>query len=156
MQDINQEFKDAINLYNDNDKRFQPLIEKFEELKKVLESNFVVKYKKIRWYGKSELVTRPALTVQIETKIDHSTGKYLFIRINGLGYVMGIGEYGDLKDRLYFCIGNSFPPSKKRTFVHMTCDIFHSTEYYLEHKITLVQLFSSLIKSYKEHLVQGT
>lgn len=155
MRDINQAFKDAINLHNENEKGFLPLIEHFEELKKVLQSNFLMRQKKSTWYGKTNWVVKPTLNLEIEDKITHSTGKYLFIRINGKGYVMGIGEIGELKDELYFCYG-SMITRKNDVIVHITSSMFGTTDYALENKITLVQLFSFLIKEYNNYLVKGT
>ena len=151
MQNINQEFKDALALHRADELLFLPLIEKFEELKKVLESNFLMKRKEKKWYGKSNWVVQSALNVEIETRINHSTGKYLFIRINGTGYVMGIGQLGELKDRLFFCEGSI--SKRGETIVYITRHMFGTTDYYLENHLTTVQLFSHLIKKYNQYLV---
>ena len=151
---LQQDFADAKALIAADDLLFLPLIEKFEELKKVLQSNFTMKLKEKKWYGKTTWKVEPVLNVDIENKISHSTGKYLFIRINGASYVMGIGQIGELKDRLYFCEGDFSSRSKSKTVVWVFSNNFgFTTDYCLENNLTTVQLFSRLIKNYRQYLV---
>ena len=65
---------------------------------------------------------------------------------------MGIGEIGELKGRLYFINGNSFGCRNDKTVVYITSGMFGISDYCLEDKITNVQLFSSLIKNYKQYI----
>jgi len=150
---LQQDFANAKALNSADELLFLPLIEKFEELKKVIESNFLMKQRESKWYGKTTWVVKPALNVEIENKIDHSTGKYLFITINGRGYVMGLGQLGELKDRVYFCTGNFSSNSTNKTIVHITNTMYNTIDYCLENHLTTVQLFSYLIKEYKNYLV---
>ena len=105
------------------------------------------------WYWFSKKFTRPTISVEIKERISHSSGKYLAITINGYNYVMGLGEIGELKDRLYFIEGSSCLRSKDKTIIHCQYNMFNTYDYCLENKITNVQLFSLLIKEYKEYLV---
>lgn len=148
---LQEEFATAKALHSADELLFLPLIEKFEELKKVLRGNFLMKCKETKWYGKVNWVAKPVISVEIEEKICHRTGQYLFIRINRRGYVIGIGQFGDLKDRLFFCEGGLH--IKGETCVHVVHGMINSIEYCLENHITAVQLFSRLIKEYKKFLV---
>lgn len=152
---LQQDFADAKALHAADELLFLPLLEKFDELKKVLQSNFLMKQKERNWYGKSNWIVKPAINLEIENKIDHSTGKYLFIRINGYGYVMGIGQLGELKDRLYFCVADYNFNTKDKTIVYINNTLFGGTDYCLESHITSVQLFSHLIKKYNCYLVRN-
>lgn len=153
---LQQEFATAKALHSADELLYLPLIEKFEELKKVLRGNFIMKQKDRKWYGKTTWEVKPAIMVDIVEKVNHSTGKYLFIRINGCGYVMGIGQLGELKDRLYFCEGSSLMTSHGKTIVHITSHMFGwTTDYCLENNLTTVQLFSHLIKKYNDYLVRN-
>ena len=149
---ISQDFKDALAINKAEDESFFPLIEKFEELKTVLDSNFEVKQKNRNWYGKVTKTTKPLLSLSLEDVITHKTGKYLYIRINGCGYVMGLGEIGELKDKLYFIGTQYYSNSKDKTTVYITNGFTFTQDYSLEDKITCVQLFSKLIKDYKQYL----
>jgi hypothetical protein len=149
---IAQEFSLALVEDRAEQDSFKPLIAKFEELKEVLQSNFKIKQKHSKWYGKVTYEIKPVLNVEIENKIAHSSGKYLFIRINGCGYVMGLGEIGELKDRLYFIEG-SYTHNHDKQVVYITSHMFGTTDYCLEDKITNVQLFVNLIKKYRNYLV---
>jgi hypothetical protein len=149
---IAQEFSLALIEDRAEQDSFKPLIAKFEELKEVLQSNFKMKRKNSKWYGKTTYTVVPTLNLEIEDKITHSSGKYLFIRISGHGFVMGLGEIGELKDRLYFIEG-SFINRKDTEVVYITTNMFGTTDFYLENKITNVQLFSILIKKYRDYLV---
>lgn len=149
---IAQEFSLALVAERAEEDSFKPIIEKFEELKKVLQSNFKITIKERKWYGLSKKVTKPVLSMEIKDKITKNNGdKYLFIRIDGCGYVMGLGKIGELKDRLYFIEGVPFC-TKDKTVVYVTNWMFGTTDYCLENKITNVQLFSELIKRYKKFL----
>ena len=150
---IAQEFSLALVAERAEEDSFKPLIAKFEELKEVLQSNFKIKHKHRKWYGKVTYEIKPVLNLEIENKITHSSGKYLFIRINGKGYVIGLGEIGELKDRLYFIEGKIIMTSQGKQIVHTTSHMFGTTDYCLEDKITNVQLFVDLIKTYRNYLV---
>lgn len=152
---LHQDFADAKALIAADEILFQPLIEKFEELKKVLTSNFLMKHKEHKWYGKTVWVVTSPINIEIADKIDHITGKYLFIRINGYSYVMGIGQRGELYDRLYFCKGSYPADTKDKTVVYKSYHVFGNTDYYLENNITCVQLFADMIKKYKNYLREG-
>jgi hypothetical protein len=130
---IAQEFSLALVEDRAEQDSFKPLIAKFEELKEVLQSNFKMKRKHRKWYGAVTWEVLSAINLELVEKISHSSGKYLFIRINGKGYVMGLGEIGELKDRLYFIEGKIIMTSQD--------------------KITNVQLFVDLIKTYRNYLV---
>ena len=150
---IAQEFSLALTNYRAEEDSFKPLLEKFEELKEIIQSNFKMKQKHYKWYGAVTWEVLPAINVSIEDKIAHSSGKYLFIRINNNGYVMGLGEIGDLKDRLYFIEGRNINKSKDKQVVYITSHMFGTCDFCLEDKITNVQLFSYLIKIYKQYLI---
>lgn len=153
MQNINQEFQNAVTLYKENEQSFLPLIEKFNEIKDVIRNNFSIETKERNWYGKATFVARPALMVDIKDKFIYDTGRFLVIEIHGMSYVMGIGEYGELKDKLYFC--ESSLATKKKTVIYARSHMFGTDYYCLENKITLVQLFSQLIKKYKHLLIKN-
>jgi lipopolysaccharide biosynthesis regulator YciM len=156
MTTIAQEF--SVALVNDRAEQetYKPLLEKFEELKQVLQSNFEYRETKRKWYGRKVISKRPLVNMEVEDKFTHITGRYLFISIMGRRYVMGIGEYGDLKGRLYFCDGNIFrSQSKDKTIVRVDCGMFSTTDYCLEDKITCVQLFAKMIKEYRQYLVKA-
>lgn len=156
MQNMNQEFKEALSVHKSDELRFTKLIDKVEELKTVLQSNFRIKVNKRKWYGKCYIEYMPVLNVSIDEKINHSTGNYLYINIDGNRHVMGIGEIGDLKDKLYFCEGRyTAPRDSTIVFVCSSHVMFNTINYCLEDKITLVQLFSKLIKQYKHFLVEA-
>lgn len=150
---IAQEFKEALSINQAEEDSFKILIGKFEELKEVLQSNFKITRKEGPWYWTKKNVTKPVINIDIEDKVTHSSGKYLFIRINGGGYVMGLGEIGELKDRLYFIEGRYIHSSKNKQVVYVTSHMFGSCDFCLEDKITNVQLFSDLIKKYKQYLI---
>jgi hypothetical protein len=154
---IAQEFSLALVEDRAEQDSFKPLIAKFEELKEVLQSNFKMRRKVSKWYGKTTYTVDPAINLEIEDKITHSSGKYLFITINGCGCVMGLGEIGELKDRLYFIEQPYFPGSnmKNNTCVYIRSGLFGTYDYCLENKITNVQLFSGLIKKYKQFLLEN-
>jgi hypothetical protein len=149
---IAQEFSLALVEDRAEQDSFKPLIAKFEELKEVLQSNFKMKRKHRKWYGAVTWEVLSAINLELVEKISHSSGKYLFIRINGKGYVMGLGEIGELKDRLYFIEG-SYTHNHNKQIVHITSHMFGTTDYCLENKITNVQLFVDLIKTYRNYLV---
>lgn len=156
MSSLQQNFSDAKALHSADELLFLTLIEKFEELKKILESNFLQKHKTTKWYGKSEWVVTPAIKVELEDKISHNTGKYIFIKINSVGYVMGIGQFGELKDKIYFCEGFLSSSNKtNKTNVYITDHMFGSNYYFLENHITCVQLFSYLIKKFNYYLIKN-
>jgi hypothetical protein len=148
-----EEFEQAIkNLKSDED-AFILLIQKFEELKQVLESNFRVIKDVRKWYGKKVHIDGTIINMSIEEKINHKSGKYLFISINGYRYVMGIGEIGDLKDKVYFL--ESSMSHGNKTIINCGCGggVYGLNYWCLEDKLTCVQLFSMLIKRYKKFLV---
>jgi hypothetical protein len=152
---IAQEFTEAIQADRAEEDSFKPLLEKFAELKEVLQSNFKRKETKRTWYGKVKNTINNVISIDIDDKIVHSSGKYLYIRINGGGYVMGLGEVGELKDKLYFIESSMFisSRSKDKTVVYITSGMFGVYDHCLEDKITNVQLFAHLIKRYKIFLV---
>ena len=151
---IAQEFGTALTDYKAEEDSFKPLLEKFEELKQVLQSNFKMVVESRKWYGKVKYSLNNVINIDIDYKIIHSSGKYLFIRINGRGYVMGLGEIGELKDKLYFIEASAHSSrSKEKTVVYITNQMFGTYDYCLEDKITNVQLFVMLIKTYKNYLV---
>jgi hypothetical protein len=148
---ISQEFSQALVADRAEQESYKPLIEKFEELKEVLQSNFKMKRKHRKWYGSVTWEVLPAIEVELENKFTHNSSKYLFIRINGHGYVMGLGEIGELKDRLYFNRGTMV--TGKKQVIYAKSHMFGESEYSLEDKITNVQLFSNLIKEYRTYLL---
>jgi len=149
---IAQEFSLALVEDRAEEDSYKPLIEKFEELKKILQSNFKITDTSRKWYGKKVTETKPVHDVKIEDKIAHSSGKYLYISINRFRYVMGLGEIGELKDRLYFIAPISNLDSKGKTVVYLTNQMFGTYFHCLEDKITNVQMFVEMLKSYKQYL----
>ena len=150
---IAQEFNEALAINKAEEASFTVLINKFDDLKEVLQSNFKITSTSRKWYGKKVSKTRPVIQMDIEDKITHSSGKYLYIRIGGCGYVMGLGEIGELKDRLYFIEGRYIHGSKGKQVVYVTSHMFGTCDFCLEDKITNVQLFSEIIKKYKQYLI---
>lgn len=154
---ITQEFTKALEQDRAERDSFKPLIEKFEELKKVLQLYFKMTKTTRKWYGKRVTEILPVLNVSIAHKLTYRNTPYLFIDINGHDYIMGIGEMGDLKDRLYFISGTTYLNNKKdSTVVHITSHMFGSMYYLLENKITNVQLFCKLINDYRDYLIAVT
>lgn len=152
---IDQEFKLALHQHNAEQDSFKPLLEKLEELKQVVESNFMRVDVTRKWYGKVVRTKRPGLTTKIESKFIFQNVRYIQFNMGIYRYVVGIGEIGDLKDRLYFIPGKSFINDSNKTSVLDAPNIFGVTRFYLEDKITCVQMFSKLIHDYKEWLVTG-
>ena len=150
---ISQEFKEALIINKAEADSFKPLLDKFEELKEILQSNFKITTKEGPWCWFKKYVTKPVIYMNIEDKITHRSGKYLFIKIGGTGCVMGLGEVGELKDRLYFIEGRYTSKSRDKQIVYVTNHMFGTLDYCLEDKITNVQLFSDLIKRYNDYLI---
>lgn len=151
---LQQEFADAKALHSADELLFLPLIEKFEELKTILQSNFQVKTTSRKWTGFSTCTKGPAILINIDEKVSHETGKYLLIRINGFGYLMGIEQVGEIKDKLFFCDRRRFASEiKNKTLLYSQSGTCFDSHYCLEDKLTCVQFFSDMIKKYKQFLV---
>lgn len=150
---LQQEFAKAKELCDIDESEYTPLLEKFEELKTVIESNFRHKEEQRRSFRRTKIVDVPALTVNLIDKIYYENEKYLFVRIGGVGYVMGLGKIGDLKDRVYFYHGAT-TKKHKSNLIHIEIIGCLSRDYYTENVLTCVQLFSHLIKYNKKYLVK--
>jgi hypothetical protein len=114
-----------------------------------------MKRKHRKWYGVVYWEVLSTMNLELEEKFIHNNTKYLYIRINGVGYVMGLGEVGDLKDKLYFLPRSAYLNNKhvQETVVYTTHQMFGAYYHILEHKQTTVQLFSHFIRTYRDYLV---
>ena len=111
---------------------------------------------KRKWYGKGVHTRQPVFSIEIGHKFIFQNVRYIQFNMGIYRYVVGIGEIGDLKDKLYFIPGKSFFINESdKTSVLDLANMYGVTRFYLEDKITCVQMFSKLIHDYKEWLVTG-
>jgi len=155
MTSLAQEFSLALTEARATEASYAPLLEKFEELKEVLQSNFIEERLVSTWIVSKKKVKTPIFNINLEDKFMFKGCRYLYIDINRARYVMALGEIGELKDRVFIIEDSYFKPSKCKTCVYSTrIGNFRDVNFYLEDKITCVQLFSQFIKNYKPYLVQ--
>lgn len=155
MTSLAQEFSLALIDNRDEEASYAPLLAKFEELKEVLQQNFIEERAVPTWNGFKKKVKTPFFNINLEDKFMFKGCKYLYIDINRARYVMAIGEIGELKDRVFIIEDSYFKPSKSKTCVYSArIGSFRDANFYLEDKITCVQLFSQFIKNYKQYLVK--
>jgi hypothetical protein len=122
---------------------FNPLKEKFKEFKEVLDSKFI---KKGIWWKKDS----SAISCNMVDILKYEEHNYLIIEIGNRYFLMSIGECGDFKDKVYFIDSSLIPQGK---VIYELPIVRYYTKYYNEkNTLSLVQMFSLLIKEYKEYL----
>jgi hypothetical protein len=152
---LQSDFQDSIDIQKEIDKSFDPLVEKFNELKDILDANFSKMENSgiLFWKNKKKI---PALFVKIKDKICVDGQSYLEIHIAHYRFLMSIGSYGELKDKVYFIEPTCGIYGHFGKLIHNSHECYEwavSTRYFYERRTkTTVQLFSYLIKEYKEYL----
>lgn len=155
MNSFTKSFNEALIINRKEEESYVPLLEKFKELKDTLEENFKVQVKtEKKLFRKPVYGIKPKLEIELAEKLLINNQPYLFIRINNRSYLMSIGEIGDLKGKVYFLYST---PGNNKDMQSMYKYFYGFYEYeynfYENNLLTLVQLFSYLIKEYKRYLV---
>lgn len=167
----NEAFQIALKQDNEYEDQFTPIINEFNSIKAVLQENFLVYNKVIKkrktkissnWFwgtekDKEEIweekESEPKIKdIKVKDKIVVDNHPYIVVEIDKYEFVMSIGKLGELKDKVFILspIFHTIDNGDEKPILTgwSGCAYY----FYLSNKITIVQLFTTFIKRYRNYL----
>lgn len=166
---MKNDFDTALQVFINEEKRFDSIVEKFNEFKKILDEN-IVKNPDIEtvvvgpFYNRKTIQKKhyqPYVQCVLEKKIEYENNFYLLFHIHTDNYVMYM-KNGEVFFIPPISLGSrecytnekalEYEDIKQNSVYSNYSGLYHHEFFHVSKSITVVQLFSILIRKYKENL----